>query len=81
MKHEQQEPGRLATNRQPVIIVIAYFVVQWDAGIPLEMLTVVLGSFVASVGLYELIIRRVDPLRVVFGMKSRHLDRPPVGAG
>ena len=79
MKHEQQEPGRLATNRQPVIIVIAYFVVQWDAGIPVKLPVVVLGSLVVSVGLYELIIRRVDPLRVVFGMKSRHLDRPLVG--
>lgn len=59
---------------QPVIIVIAFFVVQWDAGIPMKMLTVVLGSFVVSVGLYELIIRRVDPLRVVFGMKSRRLQ-------
>ena len=44
MKHEQQEPGRLATNRQPVIIVIAYFVVQWDAGIPVKLPVVVLGT-------------------------------------
>ena len=64
---------------QPVIIAIAFFVVQWDAGIPVKLPVVVLGSFVISVGLYELIIRRVDPLRVVFGMKSRHLDRPLVG--
>ena len=66
---------------QPVIIAIAFFVVQWNAGIPLKMLAVVLGSLAVSVGLYELIIRRIDPLRVVFGMKSRHLDRPLVGAG
>lgn len=59
---------------QPVIIVIAFFVVQWDAGIPVKLSVIVLGSFAVSVGLYELIIRRVDPLRVVFGMKSRRLE-------
>ncbi|HET7091271.1 MAG TPA: hypothetical protein VFL17_21765 [Anaerolineae bacterium] len=57
-----------------MIIVIAFFVVQWDAGIPVKLPVIVLGSFVASVGLYELIIRRVGPLRMVFGMKSRHLE-------
>ena len=59
---------------QPVIIVIAFFVVQWTAGIPIKMLTVVLGSFAVSVGLYELVIRRIDLLRAVFGMKSTRRD-------
>ena len=62
---------------QPVIIVIAFFVVQWSAGIPIKMLTVVLGSFVVSVGLYELVIKRIGLLRAVFGMKSRRLDAAP----
>jgi peptidoglycan/LPS O-acetylase OafA/YrhL len=57
---------------QPVIIVIAFFVVQWTAGIPIKMLTVVLGSFVVSIGLYELVIKRIGLLRAVFGMKSKH---------
>jgi peptidoglycan/LPS O-acetylase OafA/YrhL len=54
---------------QPVIITIAFFVVQWNAGIPLKLVTVVLGSFVVTLGIYELIIRRVPLLRVLFGMK------------
>jgi len=56
---------------QPVIIVIAFFVVQWNAGILIKLLIVVLSSFVVSIGLYELIIRRTRPLRLVFGMKAR----------
>ena len=55
---------------QPVIIVIAFYVVQWHAGIPLKLPVVVLGSFAISVGLYELIIKRMGPLRALFGMKS-----------
>jgi glucan biosynthesis protein C len=60
---------------QPVIIVVAYFVVQWNATILIKILAVVIGSFVVSIGLYQLIIGRVSALRAMFGMKSR---RPTV---
>jgi peptidoglycan/LPS O-acetylase OafA/YrhL len=55
---------------QPVIIVIAYFVVQWDAGLTLKLLVVVLGSFLVTLGLAEL-IKRIGVLRVLFGMRNR----------
>jgi glucan biosynthesis protein C len=55
---------------QPVIIVIAYFVVQWDAGITVKLLTVVLGSFAVTLGLVEQVIKRVGVLRGLFGMKT-----------
>jgi surface polysaccharide O-acyltransferase-like enzyme len=55
---------------QPVIVVLAYFVVQWDAGILPKLLVLVVGAFVVSLGLYELLIRRVSLLRVLFGMKA-----------
>ena len=35
---------------QPVILAIAYFVVQWQAGILLKLLVVVLGAFVVPSG-------------------------------
>ena len=56
---------------QPVIMAIAFYVVQWDAGIPVKLLTVVAGSFVATLAIYELVIRRIGPLRALFGMKVR----------
>ncbi len=46
---------------QPVIIVIAFFVVQWNADIRVKLPVVVLSSFVVSIGLYELIVRRIQP--------------------
>lgn len=58
---------------QPIIMVIAFFVVQWGIAILPKLLVVVLSSFVVTAGLYELIIRRNDPLRVIFGMKSREI--------
>ena len=60
---------------QPVIIIIAFFVVQWTAGIGVKMPIVVLSSFIICIGLYEFVIRRVRPLRLAFGMKSQTLDK------
>jgi glucan biosynthesis protein C len=58
---------------QPAIVVLAFFVVQWEASIAVKLPIVVLGSFVISLGLYEALIRRVGPIRALFGMKvSRH---------
>jgi len=54
---------------QPVIFVIAFYVVQWEAGVTVKMLTVILASFVVTAALYELLVRRVAPLRALFGMK------------
>ena len=65
---------------QTVIVVIAYFVVQWNTGMLPKMLVVFAGSFVVSIGLYELIIKRVGILRVMSGMKARHPDRAQVAA-
>jgi glucan biosynthesis protein C len=56
---------------QPVIIAIAFYVVQWQAGIPVKLPVVVLGSFVSTLAIYELLIRRISPLRMLFGMKVR----------
>jgi glucan biosynthesis protein C len=64
---------------QPVIIVIAFFVVQWNADILVKLPVVVLSSFAVTIGLYELIIRRINPLRLLFGMKSRSLDTAQAG--
>ncbi len=55
----------------PVIIVIAFYVVQWDAGIMLKLLVVVLGSFAITLSIYELIIKRIKPGQVLFGMKAK----------
>lgn len=59
---------------QPAIIVIAFFVVQWNAGIPVKMLAVVVGSFMVCLALYEFVIRRSNPLRSMFGMTTKRVE-------
>ena len=64
---------------QPVIIAIAFYVVQWNTGIPLKLLVVVLGSFAVTLGLVEL-VKRMGVLRGLFGMKTRRRETPSTQA-
>jgi peptidoglycan/LPS O-acetylase OafA/YrhL len=60
---------------QPVVIVIAYFVVQWDAGVAVKLLVIVFSSFAATLGLIELLVRPFRPVRALFGMKPRRPNK------
>jgi len=54
---------------QPVIVVISFFVVQWQAGVTLKMLVILLGSLAVTLAIVEL-VRRLAPLRALLGMKG-----------
>jgi peptidoglycan/LPS O-acetylase OafA/YrhL len=55
---------------QPVIIMVAFFVVQWEVSVLLKMLVVIPASFAITAGFVEYVIRRIKPIRVFLGMKS-----------
>jgi peptidoglycan/LPS O-acetylase OafA/YrhL len=55
---------------QPVIIIIAFYAVQWEVNLLIKLIVVLVGSLVISLGLYELFIRRINPVRALLGMKS-----------
>ena len=52
---------------QPVIIAIAFFVVQWELGITLKLPIVVASSFVITVRIYEPILKRIPVIRRLWG--------------
>jgi len=54
---------------QTVIIVIGFYVVQWNTGVGLKYLTISTTSFVAIMLIYELLVRRINVLRFLFGMR------------
>jgi peptidoglycan/LPS O-acetylase OafA/YrhL len=54
---------------QPAIVIIAFFVVGWQLYPLTKLLIVVIGSLAATLGLYELLVRRINPVRALFGMK------------
>jgi len=54
---------------QTVIISIGFFVVQWDTNIGLKYLTISSTSFIAIMLIYEFLVRRLNVLRFLFGMR------------
>ena len=54
---------------QTVIVVVAYFILQWGLPDPLEWAIVALTSFILIMVIYEFFIRRWNPIRFLFGMK------------
>jgi len=53
-----------------VLVAIGYFVVQWNIPAWAKFLLIVAFSFVAIVLIYEFIIRRVNAIRLLFGMRT-----------
>ena len=80
LKYSQEPILLFFVLRQPVMIVIAFFVVQWRAGIAIQLPVVVLSSVAVTVGLYERIVKRIGPPQSVLGMKAGWLDKAQVGA-
>ena len=56
---------------QSVLVTVAYFVVQWAIPDWLKFVFILTASFLVSMGLYESLVRRNNPLRILFGMKPK----------
>jgi glucan biosynthesis protein C len=55
---------------QPIIIVIAYFIVQLSWSIPVKMIAVVTASLLVVLGFCQFVIIPIRPLHPLLGMKS-----------
>ncbi len=56
---------------QTMILVVGFFVLGWNEGILPKLLIVTVVSFPLILALYELLIRRFNALRFVFGMRPK----------
>ena len=56
---------------QTIIITIGFYVVQWNTGVGLKYLTISTTSFIAIMLIYEFLVRRINALRFLFGMRLR----------
>jgi peptidoglycan/LPS O-acetylase OafA/YrhL len=54
---------------QPVLLSVGYFVVQWTIPAAAKFIIIDTLSFVFIMALYEFVVRRVNLLRFLFGMK------------
>lgn len=59
---------------QTVMIITGYYIIQFNIGVGLKFLLILISTFGGSLFVYELLIKRINLFRVLFGMKtkSRH---------
>jgi peptidoglycan/LPS O-acetylase OafA/YrhL len=53
----------------PAIVLVGYWVIQLDAGIPEKFALTLAGSLCLALAVYHFAVRRLQPLRVLFGMR------------
>jgi len=56
---------------QTVILCVGWFVLPWNVGIPLKLVTITLISFAIIMAVYELGVRRFRVMRFLFGMRPK----------
>jgi glucans biosynthesis protein C len=64
---------------QTVIVAVAYVVVGWDLGVWPKFVTVCLAAFALTLLLYEVVVRRTNATRFLFGMKPKRSEAERAG--
>ena len=67
---------------QTVLLVVGYFVLQWQTPDFVKWPIIAFSSFVLVMGAYEFLVRRFNVLRFLFGMRpAPTTGLPPARAG
>ncbi len=61
---------------QTIILTIGFYVLKLNASLLVEYLIIMVSSFVIIMALYELLIRRINACRFLFGMKPLPRSQP-----
>jgi hypothetical protein len=69
LKYGKQAVMPFYVIHHPVIIATAFYVVQWDTSTVIKLLSVICGSFVITLGIFELLIKRTSILGNLLGVK------------
>jgi glucans biosynthesis protein C len=66
---------------QSVIVIIGYFVVQWQASIAVKFVLIATASLAATILLYEGVVKRTNATRFLLGMRPLPRTRIPRPSG
>jgi len=58
-----------------IIYIIGFFIIQWSSGVGTKFFMISIASFVAIMAIYEILVRRVSILRILFGMRTKKDSR------
>jgi len=56
---------------QTFIIIIGFYVIQWRIALMLKFLLIIVLTFITVLMVYDLVVKRIGPIRFLFGMKSK----------
>lgn len=56
---------------EPIVVLVGWFVISWNLAIISKLLIIIPASFAVSMILYDLIIRRLNVVRFLFGMRPK----------
>ncbi len=63
---------------QTIILCVGWFVIRWNMGILSKYLIIAVVSFALIMVLYEVLVRRFNVVRFIFGMRpKKKLAAPP----
>ena len=65
---------------QTIIVIVGFYVVQWQLGVGAKYLTILAASIAVTALLYELLVKRFNVLRFLFGMRRLKKEKSPVPA-
>lgn len=54
-----------------IIIIIAFFVVQWGSSVGIKYTAIIIPSFLVTVLAYDILVKRTNITRFLFGMKTK----------
>jgi glucan biosynthesis protein C len=60
-----------------VSVPVGFYMVQWNADVLVKFLVIAVCSLVAIIGLYDLLVRRTNVTRLLFGMKPMRRTAAP----
>ncbi len=58
-----------------VIMIVGFFIIQWSVGTGSKYFMIAIVSFAVIMAIYEILVRRVSILRILFGMKLKKGSR------
>lgn len=78
LKYSSEASMPFYVLHQPIIILLGFFIYNLEWTVPVKLIFLISAAFLIIMGFYELIIRRVNILRVLFGLKANQYDGGPV---
>lgn len=78
LRYLNQAAYPLYVLHMPVLVILGLSVVAWRMPMPVQLIIIVGGTLVVTLGLYELVVRRISALRLLFGMKGHEQGKPTI---